>query len=95
MIFAFQICHLHFLLPFISSPPTPHTHTHMQLSVSQDDVWRAVLRWGQHVTGVEGGVGIWREGERLKMAETLDGLVEHIRIMEISDEVFTNEVSLF
>lgn len=66
----------------------------LQLSVTQDDVWRAVLRWGQHATGVDGGPGAWREGERIKMEETLDGLVEHVRVMDISDDVFTNEVGV-
>ncbi len=57
-------------------------------------MWRAVLRWGQHATGVDGGPGAWREGERIKMEETLDGLVEHVRVMDISDDVFTNEVGV-
>ena len=57
-------------------------------------MWRAVVHWGQHQTGVDGEPGVWREGERKKMEETLEGLLEHIRVMEISEEVFVNEVRM-
>jgi hypothetical protein len=55
-------------------------------------VWRGVLAWGQAKAGVQSSVKQWTENDRSKMKQVLNGVLEHVRLMEIGSEVFAQEV---
>ena len=63
-----------------------------QLSLSEEDVWRAVIQWGQHHANITQTMLLWTEADRAKMKGQLAGVLEHVRVMEINSEVFANEV---
>lgn len=55
-------------------------------------MWHAVVRWGQHKAGVTQDIVLWTEEHRRLIQDALQGVLEHIRVMEISSEVFAREV---
>ena len=55
-------------------------------------MWLAVVRWGQYQASVKQEMLLWTEEQRLQVREALQGVLEHIRVMEISSEVFAREV---
>lgn len=63
-----------------------------ELSMHEEEVWHAVVRWGQHRSGVKQEVGLWTEEQRSQLQGALQGVLEHIRVGEISSEVFAREV---
>lgn len=63
-----------------------------ELSIQEEEVWHAVVRWGQHHAGVEQEMLLWTEEHRLQVQGVLQGVLEHIRVMEISSEVFARDV---
>ncbi|CAI8042115.1 BTB/POZ domain-containing protein 9 [Geodia barretti] len=63
-----------------------------KLTASEEDVWRGVLAWGQAKAGVQSSVKQWTENDRSKMKQVLNGVLEHVRLMEIGSEVFAQEV---
>ena len=50
------------------------------------------MRWGQHNACVKQQPAMWGQAEKSRMKEALEGVLEHIRIMEINSEVFAKEV---
>ena len=50
------------------------------------------MRWGQHNACVKQPPAAWGQAEKNRMKEALEGVLEHIRIMEINSEVFAKEV---
>jgi hypothetical protein len=63
-----------------------------KLTASEEDVWRGVLAWGQANAGIQRSVQEWTDTDRTKMKLILNGVLEHVRLMEISSEVFAQEV---
>ena len=63
-----------------------------QLSVPEEDVWRAVVQWGQHKALVTDNISIWSDDDRSKVQSALEGVIEQVRVMEINSEVFAKEV---
>lgn len=55
-------------------------------------MWHAVVQWGQHKAGVKQTMLLWTEEERTRIKEALEGVLQHIRLIELSSEVFTKEV---
>lgn len=51
-----------------------------------------MVEWGKHQAGVKQEMLLWLEEHRLLVREALQGVLEHIRVMEISSEVFAREV---
>ena len=51
-----------------------------------------MVRWGQHQAGVKQDMVLWTEEHRVLIQEVLQGVLQHIRVMEISSEVFAREV---
>ena len=43
-----------------------------QLTASEEDVWRAVLSWGQANASVQNNVKQWSEGDRAKVKQVLN-----------------------
>ena len=76
------------LSPFLSLHPTSLP----QLSISEEDVWRVVVRWGQRYAGIKQTNMPWSATDQSKIQEALQGVLEHVRIMEINSEVFAKEV---
>lgn len=64
----------------------------LQLSVHEEEVWHAVVQWGQHKAGVKQAMVLWTEQDRTLVQEALQGVLQHIRVAEISEEVFSREV---
>ena len=50
----------------------------MQLTASEEDVWRAVLAWGHSKAGVQGSVKQWTDTDRAKMKQVLNVSTQHI-----------------
>ena len=76
-----------------SLPPPPFLPPSLpQLSLSEEDVWRAVIQWGQHHASISQTMLLWTEADRAKMKDQLAGVLEHVRVMNINSEVFANEV---
>lgn len=44
----------------------------MQLTASEEDVWRGVLAWGQAKAGVQSSVRQWTDSDRTKMKQVLN-----------------------
>lgn len=44
----------------------------LQLTASEEDVWRGVLAWGQAKAGVKNNVKLWTEDDRSKMKQVLN-----------------------
>lgn len=63
-----------------------------KLALPEEDIWRAVMRWGQHNACVKQTPPMWGQAEKARMKETLEGVLGHVRIMEINSEVFAKEV---
>ena len=55
-------------------------------------MWRAVVRWGQHKARVPRPSLLWSEDDRSQVKEALDGIMQHVQVMEIDSEVFAKEV---
>ena len=55
-------------------------------------MWHAVVEWGQHNAGVKQTVLLWTEEDRALVKQALQGVLEEVRIMEISSETFAKEV---
>lgn len=51
-----------------------------------------MVQWGQHKAGVKQAMILWTEEDRTLVQEALHGVLQHIRLMEISSEVFAKEV---
>lgn len=51
-----------------------------------------VVRWGQHYAGIKQTTMPWSATDQSKIQEALQGVLEHVRIMEINSEVFAKEV---
>ena len=50
------------------------------------------MRWGQHNACVKQTPPMWGQAEKARMKEALEGVLGHVRIMEINSEVFAKEV---
>lgn len=51
-----------------------------------------VVRWGQRYAGIKQTNMPWSATDQSKIQEALQGVLEHVRIMEINSEVFAKEV---
>lgn len=51
---------------------TTHLPCCVQLTASEEDVWRGVLAWGQAKAGVQGSVQQWTDTDRAKMKQVLN-----------------------
>ena len=60
-----------------------HTRACMQLTASEEDVWRAVLAWGHSKAGVQGSVKQWTDTDRAKMKQVLNVSTQHIILIII------------
>ena len=41
----------------------------LQLVLSEEDVWRSVIRWGENQAGCSGGYSQWTDDDRLNVKE--------------------------
>lgn len=55
-------------------------------------MWRAVVRWGQHKAKVPRPSILWSEDDRSLIKHALDGVLQHVQVMEINSEMFAKEV---
>ena len=55
-------------------------------------MWRAVVRWGQHKARVPRPSLLWSDVDRSQVKQALDGVLQHVQVMEIDSEVFAKEV---
>ena len=55
-------------------------------------MWRAVVRWGQHKARVPHPSLLWSEDDRSLVKQALDGILQHVQVMDINSEVFAKEV---
>ena len=64
------------------------------LDLDENDVWRLALDWARLQTGLEDGQSpkLWNEDQRSRVRTVLDGVVQHIRILNIDSSVFAEEV---
>lgn len=62
------------------------------LSLEEEDVWRAVLRWAKHQAGVTQPTAHWTEEERARICLHLNGVINHVRLLLIDSQVFAEEV---
>ena len=42
---------------------------YLQLVLSEEDVWRSVIRWGENQAGCAGGYSQWTDDDRLNVKE--------------------------
>jgi len=64
------------------------------LCLNSNDVWRFCLNWAKVQAGMDTSKApqVWSEEERSFIRRSLDGIVEHIRILQIDSTVFAEEV---
>ncbi|RWS31696.1 uncharacterized protein B4U80_01927 [Leptotrombidium deliense] len=62
------------------------------VALEEEDVWRAVLNWAKHNTGVMQPTAHWTEEERTRVCQQLSGVINHVRILLIDSHVFAEEV---
>lgn len=55
-------------------------------------MWRSVIRWGENQAGCSGGYSQWTDDDRVNVKEALSEVIEHVRLLQISSEVFAKEV---
>ena len=60
--------------------------------MDEEGVWRAVVRWGQHKAMVPHPPIFWSENDRCLVSHALDGILQHVQVMEINSDVFSKEV---
>lgn len=60
----------------------------------ESEVWRLCLRWARLQAGVDLGSSprVWGEEERARVRLALEGVVQHIRLIQIDSNVFAEEV---
>ncbi len=63
-----------------------------QLSIHEEEVWHAVVRWGQFKAGVKTTMILWTEKDRALIKKSLHGVLEQVRVMDINSDVFAREV---
>jgi len=51
-----------------------------------------VVKWGQHKARVPHPSQVWSEDDRSQVKQALDGVLQHVQVMEIDSEVFAKEV---
>ena len=51
-----------------------------------------MVRWGQFHAQVKPAMLLWSEVDRGKVQASLEGVLEHVHVMEINSEVFAKEV---
>lgn len=51
-----------------------------------------MVQWGQHKAGVDRSSDSWTEGERSSIKDALEGVLDQVRLMDISSDVFAKEV---
>ncbi|KFM79229.1 TBC1 domain family member 24, partial [Stegodyphus mimosarum] len=62
------------------------------LAMEEEDVWRAVLAWAKHQSGVTQPTAHWTEEERARITQQMSGVINHVRILLIDSQVFAEEV---
>ncbi|KAG8188652.1 hypothetical protein JTE90_026757 [Oedothorax gibbosus] len=62
------------------------------LAMEEEDVWRAVLSWAKHQSGVTQPTAHWTEEERARITQQMSGVINHVRILLIDSQVFAEEV---
>ena len=65
----------------------------VQLPVQEEEVWHAVVQWGQHRAGVRQTMLLWTEEHRQALQEALEGVLKHIRLSELPSDFISREVS--
>lgn len=62
------------------------------LALEEEDVWRGVLVWAKYGAGVTQPTAHWSEEERLRVCQQLQGVINHVRLLQIDSQVFAEEV---
>lgn len=62
------------------------------LSLEEEEVWRAVLKWAKYQAGVTQTTQHWTEEERARVCQHLAGVINHVRLLLIDSQVFAEEV---
>lgn len=60
--------------------------------MDEEEVWRAVVRWGQHKARVLHPFLLWSEDDRSLVRRALEGVLQHVQVMDIDSDVFAKEV---
>lgn len=55
----------------------------IQFCLEEEDVWRCVLAWAKHKSGVTQPTSHWSEDERALVCQHLDGVISHVRLLLI------------
>merc|ERR1712088_975213 len=63
-------------------------------AIPESKVWRLCLRWARLQAGSEltSSPRTWGEEERARVRLALEGVVQHIRLLQIDSNVFAEEV---
>ncbi|KAJ6216523.1 hypothetical protein RDWZM_007680 [Blomia tropicalis] len=76
----------------ISKQGITHLVSSDYFSLDEADVFRSVLAWAKHQTGVMKHTQHWNEDERNRVSQQLSGVINHIRVLLIDSQVFAEEV---
>ncbi|OTF81296.1 hypothetical protein BLA29_006160 [Euroglyphus maynei] len=63
-----------------------------QFSLDEADVFRSIIEWAKHQTGINKLVEHWNDDDRKRIQNQLSGVINHIRILLIDSQVFAEEV---
>ena len=61
--------------------------------MQEEEVWHAVVGWGQRRAGVKQTMLLWTEEQRALLQQALQGVLEHIRLTELSSDFLAREAS--
>ena len=50
------------------------------------------MQWGQHKAGIKQTSILWTEEDRQVVQDSLEGVLQHIRLIELGSEFFAKEV---
>jgi hypothetical protein len=54
------------------------------LAMAEEDIWRSVLQWAKSKTGITDPPQQWSEEQRKRVTSQLSGVIEHVRILQVS-----------
>ena len=83
------------LIKTMSKPALIRLIRSRSLSLDENEVWRLAVDWAKLQTGLEDlqhAPKLWTEEQRSRVRQALDGVVQHIRILDIDSSVFAEEV---